>query len=103
MLIVIPTLLALISSFAGVLINIYHPKLDFDDETKVVKQSLSVLLSMVFTFVLTLIPVAIYLIFSTISLNLLILITLAFYIVVLTFVIIFLFTKGAKQFLNLQN
>ncbi len=97
----IPTLLNLICAFGGVLINIYFPHLDYDDETKVVKQSLSVLLSMVFSFVLTIIPIVLYLIFSSLSVELIVLITSILYALVFAIILILLFTKGVEKFKKL--
>lgn len=98
---IIPTILNLISAFGGVLINIYYPILEFEDETKVVKQSLSVLLTMVFSFILTLITIGLYFIFKTLQIEYIILITFLIYLLVLMFVISILFTKGIKKFKKL--
>ena len=98
---IIPTLLNLISAFSGVLINIYFPHFDYYDETKVVKQSLSVLLTMVLSFVLTIIPVALYFIFSSLQIEYIILITFSLYLSILLFTTIILFTKGIEKFKKL--
>ncbi|MBO4569755.1 MAG: hypothetical protein J5689_00860 [Clostridia bacterium] len=52
----------LINDVSGLLINLWLPKLDWENETQVVKQSLSVLLAMVFNSVIAVIPIAIYLV-----------------------------------------
>lgn len=98
----VPTLLNLISAFGGVLINLYFPILNWEDETKVVKQSLSVLLSMVMTFVLTLIPFALSL-FLNIKIKFIALITAVLYLVALIVIISILFTKGVDKFRKLSN
>ena len=41
----------------------------FEDEVKVIKQSMSVLLSMVFGIIIAIIPFGIYKLFSTLSIN----------------------------------
>jgi ABC-2 type transport system permease protein len=47
----IPSLLAFFMSYLGLFINILFPRFDYENETKAVKQSLSVLLTMIFGFV----------------------------------------------------
>lgn len=48
---IIPSLLALYMSLLGLFVNILFPRFDYDNETKVVKQSVSVLITMIFGFV----------------------------------------------------
>lgn len=98
---VVPTLINLIIAFGGLLINLWQPKLDFDDETKVVKQSLSVLLTMVFGMVLSIFPYLISLLFVNVGIGSLIVISSIIYLVILTAIIIVLFSYGVKKFRKL--
>lgn len=99
----LPTTLNLISSFGGVLINIYFPILEFENETKVVKQSFSVLLTMVLTFLLTIIPIGLFFIFKNLPIAYILLISFMLYFFVLALILSLLFTKGVKKFRTLGN
>lgn len=48
---IIPSLLAFYMGILGLFVNILFPRFDYENETKVVKQSLSVLITMVFGFI----------------------------------------------------
>lgn len=100
--ILLPTLLGLIISFGGVLINIYLPKLKWDNETTVVKQSMSVLLTMILGMLLTALPVGINYLFENLSLRYVALISAGLYAVALTIIIAILFTKGVKIFRKIK-
>lgn len=93
----IPILLNLTLSFGGLIINIWLPKFNWSDEVQVVKQSLATLLTMVFGLVLTLIPVALTLIFN-LPFLMVALISACLFAVVLCFCVCFLFTKGIQMF-----
>jgi len=97
----LPTLCVIITAFLGVLINLWLPLLDYDNETKVIKQSLAVTLTMLFSALLALIPLAIYLLFSTLSLINLFLISLGVYVLLLIIVLAVLYTKGKTLFKKL--
>ena len=91
-------LFLLINDVSGLMINLWFPKLSWENETQVVKQSLSVLLSMVLNIVMALLPVAIYLIFN-ISITMTVLISIVFYsITLITFISLLL--KTGKKLLN---
>lgn len=98
---VVPTLMNLILAFGGLLINLWQPKLDFDDETKVVKQSLSVLLTMVFGMVLSVLPYIIGRLFTSLSIGELIITSSIIYLILLAIIIITTFTYGVKKFRKL--
>ncbi len=87
----------LITDIAGLMINLMYPKMNWDNETQVVKQSLSVLLSMVWGFIITAIPIALYLIFK-LKLSTIAIITAGVYILLLMLFTVLLFTKGKKLF-----
>lgn len=101
MILLLPTLLNAILATGGVLINLCFPKLDFDDETKVVKQSLATLLSILFGIVLTALLVGVYYLFKTLSLSWIALIGGTVYVVILAIVITLLMTVGVKKFRKL--
>ena len=86
-----------ITDIAGLMINLMYPKMNWDNETQVVKQSLSVLLTMVLGFIVTIIPVVIYLIFK-LKLATIAIITAGIYILLLVLFTSLLFTKGKKMF-----
>ena len=97
------TLLYLIlTDIFGLLVNLWFPKLNYEDETQVVKQSMSTLISMLVNFVLLIIPVGIYLIFK-ISIPLISIITVGVYLLLLIIFTIILFTKGKNIFDKLET
>ncbi|MDD3999907.1 MAG: ABC transporter permease [Bacilli bacterium] len=49
--IAIPSLLAYYMSVLGIFVNILFPRFDYENETKIVKQSVSVLITMIFGFI----------------------------------------------------
>ena len=98
----ISLLFLLITDIVGIMINLWFPRLNWENETQVVKQSLSVLLSMVFNGVLAIIPVAIYLIFK-IEIWIVALISVALYLAVFVLFTVLLFTKGKKIFNKLEQ
>lgn len=100
---VLPTLVNLLLAFCGLLINLWQPVLEWDNETKVVKQSLAVLLTMLFGLALTVAPYGIYKLCATLPLYLTLVITVALYLVVLTFIVLLLFTRGVKMFRKLEQ
>lgn len=98
----ITLLFLLITDIAGIMINLWFPKLNWENETQVVKQSLSVLLSMVLNAVLALVPVAIYLIFK-LDIWIVALIGVGFYACMFVLFTSLLFTKGKKIFYKLEQ
>lgn len=52
MILIIPTLLALLMSITGLYVNLNFPKLNYDSDVKAVKQSVSVFVSLVISFIL---------------------------------------------------
>ena len=89
-------------SFGGLFINLLIPKLDWAEETQVVKQSISVLISMLFNFVLVALPIILYVIMPTLSIMFLAALTLLAYSIILIIICLALFTKGKKIFQKLQ-
>jgi len=85
----------------GLMLNLWCPKLNWETEVQVVKQSLSVLLCMVFNMVLAVIPIAIALIFK-ISNVVTAWITIGIYALTLIVFTALLFTQGKKLFKSLE-
>ena len=98
----ITLLFLVLTDVLGLLINLWFPKLNFEDETQVVKQSMSVLISMLINFVLMFVPIALFLIFEP-ALSLVAIISVGVYILLLLIFTIILFTKGKKIFDKLDG
>jgi ABC-2 type transport system permease protein len=98
---VIPSLMALSISFGGLLINLLFPKLDWVEETQVVKQSLSIGVAMLAAFMLAALPVALFYLLPNFSIVTLAIITLLLHLAICITVTILLFTKGKKMWLKL--
>lgn len=64
LLLIVPSFYALLVASSGLLINLYNPKLIWDSQTVVVKQSLSVLLSLLFGFGIVLLSIGCFMIFQ---------------------------------------
>ncbi len=64
LLLVVPSFYALLIASSGLLINLYNPKLIWDSQTVVVKQSASVMLSLLFGFGVALLSIGCYMIFQ---------------------------------------
>lgn len=101
MVLTIPALATLINAFAGILINLWLPLLDFEDEVKVIKQSMSVLLSMVLGILIAIVPFGIFKLFSTLSVTALFAISAGVYLLILMLILLLLFTLGVKLFRKL--
>ena len=85
----------------GVLINLWLPMLEWDDETKVVKQSMAVLIAMFGGMAVALIPLLLYYLIDGASILLLFGISSAILIVLTVVTVVLLFTIGVKRFQNL--
>lgn len=86
-------------AFGGIYFNLKLPNFNWEDPTKVVKQGLPVLLSMVLSFVLTVIPIFLLIAFGdALAQAFLFIIPIAVYVVVLVLFALLLFTKGKKIF-----
>lgn len=95
---VIPILAILNTSQFGVLINLICPKMNFENENQVVKQSLSAIIGMIGGMVLSALPTILFFIIRF-DINLLFLINFAYFIVLnLIFLIILL--KKSKYLIN---
>lgn len=99
---ILPTLVCVCMSFMGVLINLWLPMLEWDDETKVVKQSMAVLIAMFGGMAVALIPLLLYYLIDGASILLLFGISSAILIVLTVVTVVLLFTIGVKRFQNLE-
>ena len=95
---IIPTLHVLIMAFGGTLLNLWQPNFDWEDETKVVKNSLASLLAMVLGFLLMVALIVIYKLLDNISVELLALICGGVYAIILVVILLVLFIHGRKMF-----
>lgn len=95
---ILPTLVNCILAFSGLLMNLWQPNLDWDNETKVVKQSLPVLLTMLLGVLLAVAPYGIFKLCKTLPLYVTLLISIALYLVILACAILLLYTRGVKLF-----
>ena len=95
-------LFLLLTDTMGLMINLWCPKLNWENEIQVVKQSLSVFLSMTANTVFALLPIAIYLIFG-ISISLVAFISIAIYAISLIIFNWLLFTNGKTIFNKLEQ
>ena len=93
---ILPMLSNLILSFGGTYINLLLPKLTWENEAQVVKQGMSVLVTMLIGFVITLIPVVFTL--CGLSITLSGLISLGAYLLIFILTLILLFVDGKKKF-----
>ena len=96
-----PILLNIVLSIAGLLINLWLPKMDWQDETQVVKQGLASLVSMLLGMFLALIPMALLLIFDTLSVDTVIILGFALYGLLGVIFSVLLFTVGKKLYRKL--
>ena len=93
----IPSMFSVLCANTGLVINLWLPKMEWEEEQQVVKQSLSVLLSMCLNFVLVIIPVLLF-IFCNLELWLVAVITFGAYAVLSVLSAVFINTIGIKLF-----
>lgn len=91
-------IVSLIISFGGVLINLFVPKMDWTEEVQVVKQGLSVILTMLLGALLIALPIALFVSLQISDIVLISLSTIAFYLAVLAVILALLFSVGKKLF-----
>ena len=97
MLIILSVLIPLVNHFIGLIVNLKHPKLDFESPTDVIKQSASVLISTMIGGLLVLASIGIVLvIFNKYNITLVLLISLIVYIVI-DYILYRLLNKGGMR------
>ena len=100
MLLTLPNLLCVIVSFGGTYINLLLPKLNWETEAQVVKQSLSLIVTMFLGLFLVIVPVILNL--CNLSLEITFYVTLFVYGVLAVLAIVLLFTNGKRRFNKLE-
>ena len=102
--IAIPSLMCILFAFGGVVVNLWLPMLEWDDESKVVKQSMAILVAMLAGMVLALLPLGVYYLFDgVLSISNMFLVCCIFYILLINLMYGILFTWGVKRFRNLTE
>lgn len=101
--IIITLVYSILSAILGLLTNLYFPKLDWVSPTVVVKQSASVLITMLSTFMIIALPVGVFIIFKITNISVFLFITLIILILTLIITIILLNTKGIEKFNKLVS
>ncbi len=105
--ILIPTLLAILVSVGGLLINLFFPKLDWTSEVQVVKQSLSsmisILMGAVLVVVVIFITIGINKVFAITNINLYLGVIALLLLLLILLVCTLLKTKGEKLFNKLRS
>lgn len=100
--IILPSVIAVLMSIGGLYINLLLPKLDWDVEVKVVKQSASVLVAMLYGFALVAIGVGVVILFASfLELIYVVGILLLVYLLLVLLVVWILEKDGTKRFLKL--
>lgn len=97
----LPCVFTLLLSCLGVLVNLIFPKLEFTEETQVVKQSVASLLTMFGGMVLALVPLVLFL-WASKDIMLVGLISACIYLALLGVSLTLLFTYGVNKFRKLQ-
>ncbi len=105
--ILIPTLLAILVSVGGLLINLFFPKLDWTSEVQVVKQSLSsmisILMGAVLVVVVIFVTIGINKVFAITNINLYLGVIALLLLLLISLVCTILKTKGEKLFNRLKS
>ena len=97
----IPSLFVMITAYGGIVLNMWLPNFDWDEETKVIKQSLSVFLAMVMGLAFCAVPLVLAL-YSKLTLTAIGWITAGVYLVSAVTFIILTYTLCIKKFRRLQ-
>lgn len=98
LLISLPALVTIFNSIFGLFLGVCLPVLDYESETKVIKQSACVFLTMLTSFVLSVLPFIIQAIFNMENLYFVLFICLIVNLVFIVISTILLFTVGIKKF-----
>ncbi len=96
----IPLIVNATLSFSGTYINLLVPKFDWENEAQIVKQSMSVLFTMLLGMLITIIPVILFI--CGLSFALLFIIIGVVLTLILILSILLLFTHGVKRFNSIQ-
>lgn len=100
---ILSILIPLVSHFIGILVNLKFPKLDFENETEVVKQSVSSFVSVIIGMILAVTTVMILVkIIDKIQPTMILLVATGFYLIVDAVLYAYLTMKGTKEFRQLS-
>ncbi len=103
LLLILSVLIPLVSHFIGIIINLKYPKLDAENSTEVVKQSMSSFVSVMIGMILLIMSVIIiFNVAGTISSTLLLTLVTATYILINALLYLHLTHKGVKEFNSLS-
>ncbi len=100
--ILLPTLCAFLTSMIGLIVNLYLPKLEWSSDTAVVKQSASVLISMLFSFAFAAISIGMFIYFEITAINLYFIILSIILLILILSLWILLKNIGTKLFKKLS-
>lgn len=95
--VLIPFLVVILTAITDLYINLLYPKLNWESEQEVVKQGISVLVTMSVNFILVLIPMVLYFILSLNEIFKLIIVVIS-YILLIILCAILLFKHGRKLY-----
>ena len=103
LLIILSILIPLVSHFIGIIVNLKFPKLDAENSTEVVKQSVSSFLSVMIGMILLIVSMFIIMdIFGTIRATTILGIATGIYIIINSLLYLYLITKGVKEYNSLS-
>ncbi len=103
LLLVLSILIPLVSHFIGLIINLKFPKLDADNPTEIVKQSMSSFICVMIGMILCVIMIAIINgLSSTINQTVFLLLSILLFMIINSILYIYLIKIGAKEFNNLS-
>ena len=103
LLLLLSVLIPLVSHFIGIIVNLRFPRLDFENEAEVVKQSVSSFVSVMVGMILAVTTVFILVkIIGNINQIIILLIATILYIIIDTVLYIYLIKKGTKEFKKLS-
>ena len=99
LLLILSVLVPLISHFIGLIINLKFPKLDAENSTEVVKQSMSSFISVMMGLVLFMISIAIFIkVFGIVSSTIVLLIATTIYLIIDIILYLYLVNASIKDF-----
>ena len=99
LLLILSVLIPLVSHFIGILVNLKYPKLDAENSTEIVKQSMSSFISVLIGMILLTVTVIIIIkIIGSIASIQILLLSVLIYIIINTLLYLILITKGVKEF-----
>ena len=103
LLLILSILIPLVSHFIGILVNLKYPKLDAENSTEIVKQSMSSFLAVMIGIVLFIITTAITIaLIKIINIKVLLILYIVLYLIIDYILYMVLIKKGAKEYNSLS-